>query len=321
MYGFTARRTAGALLAGGALVAVAACGPLGSSASGEKNGTDGTGAKAAASPSATGGDSALSGAAHAVQALDLVKKAASGVHSAKVESTVSIGTTMSIDYKGAIDWGTGMRGEMTATYTGGAVAEQLKDAGLPPSMVGRYLPDAYYVNMGDAMAAQLGGKHWIKYTYDDFAKLTGGAGSFLKDAVKNNDPVKSVDAALAAPDTANLGADTVRGVPATHYRATLTAQELTGKAAGNLTAADRQALKETLDKSGITTETIDLWVSKDNLPVETSVTATATSGATPGVIKTQTFYSDFGVAVSVKAPSAFDTTDFADLLKQGQQSS
>jgi hypothetical protein len=292
-------------------LALAACGPLGSSASGG----DRTDAPKAA-PAATDNSKGLSGVAHAITALDLVKKTTTGVHSAKVESVISMGSTMSMTGKGAMDWADGLVGDMSITYTGGAAASQLKSAGVPPTMAARYLPDAYYVNMGPTMAAQLGGKHWIKYGYDAMAKLTGSSGSYLKDAVQNNNPVKSVDAALASPDTRSLGTETVRGVQATHYRSTVNVQEIAGRTIQGLTAEEQSQLKESLTKAGITTETIDLWVSKDNLPVK----AVSTADAKIGMMKTTTYYSDFGTTVSTRPPAASDTVDFADAMKQGQQS-
>jgi hypothetical protein len=313
MNAVTVRRVAGVVVAGGALMAVAACGPLGSSASGDKDGKGGKDVTATASANG-GADSPLNGVTHALQALDLVKKAASGVHSAKVESKISVGSTMSMTTKGAMSWGGGLTGDMTIDYTGGTTAETLRNAGMPTTMEVRYLPDAYYADAGDAMAAQTGGKHWIKYSFDDLGKLTGGSGDAMKDMLQNNNPVKSLNAALASPNIAKVGTGTVRGVPATHYRGTLSLGEITGSALANLGSQDQQLLKDAFTKSGITSEAIDLWVSKDNLPVEAAVTANTAAG----LMKSDTYYTDFGVPVTAKAPRASDTVDFSELLKSQQ---
>lgn len=298
--------TTGAV-AGVSVLVLAACGPLGSSASGSDK------ADKTSAPAATETAKGLSGVAHAVTALDLVKKAATGVHSAKAESTISIGSTMSMTSRGALDWENGLVGRMTITYTGGTAADQLRQAGVATTMDARYLPDAYYVNMGPTMASQLGGKHWIKYGYEDLAKLTGNSsGSYLKDTIQNNNPVKSVDAALASPDTRSVGTETVRGVQTTHYKGTIDVQEIVGKSIQGLSAQEQSDLQDSLDKAGVTSETIDLWVSKDNLPVEAVVMANTKAGA----MKTTTYYSDFGTSVSAQAPAADDTTDFTALVNQ-----
>jgi hypothetical protein len=309
MHGFRFRTVAAAAVAGGSLLALAACGPLGSSASDSKDG----GKKADSTATASvGGDG--SGIAHAVTALDLVKKKTSGAHSAKIQEKITVGTTMSISSSGVMDWTDGLQGAMSIRYDGGSAAQQLKDAGLDGTMQARYLPDAFYANMGPAMAEQLGGKHWIMYRYEDLGKLTGGSGTFMKDALQNGNPVKGVDAALASPDVENLGSATVHGVQTTHYHSTLTAGELSGQGSANLSAADQADLKKLLDKSGITSESVDLWVSRDNLPVQVTTRASTANG----VITTTCYYSDFDTPVHTTAPAASDTADFAELMDQQQ---
>jgi hypothetical protein len=301
-------KTAAAAVASGSLLALAACGPLGSSASDSKDG----GQKADATASASSGGQ-KSGIAHAITALDLVKKKTSGAHSAKIQEKITVGTTMSMSSSGAMDWSDGLIGEMTIRFESGSAAQQLKDAGFGGAMKAVYRHDAMYMNMGPAMAEQLGGKHWIRYGYDDLAKAAGGSGAYLKSALQNGNPVKGVDAALASPDVENLGSATVHGVQATHYHATLAAAELTGDLSGaNLSAEDRASLKETLDKTGATSETVDLWVSKDNLPVQVTTKVSTTSG----VITTTCYYSDFNTPVHPSAPAASDTEDLADLMSQ-----
>jgi hypothetical protein len=303
------RGVAAAGVAAVSALALAACGPLGSSASDDKPG-DSVGDKAA--PTAAQTAKGLSGAAHAITALDLVKKTAAGVHSAKVDSTITMGTVMSMSNEGALDWADGLVGDMTITYTGGTVADSLRQAGASTTMAARYLPDAYYVNLGSALAAQAGGKHWVKYTYADLGKFTGSSGSYLKDTIQNNNPVKSVDAVLASPDIKNVGTENVRGIMATHYSGTIDVAAMTGKSLPNLSAADQAQLKDLLAKSGISTETVDLWVSGANLPVEAVVTASTKTGP----MKTTTYYSDFGAPVSVKAPALSDTVNVSDLINQ-----
>lgn len=311
MYGFRLKSVAATAVATGSLLALAACGPLGSSASDSKDG-DKTTAPTAASSS---GDQ-KSGIAHAISALDLVKKTTSGANSARVQESITMGTTMSMQASGVMDWKSGLKGNMTMRYTGGTIKDQLKQSGIDGPMQARYLTDAYYVNMGDAMADQIGGKHWIRYGYDDLAKLSGASGSYMKDALQNNTPVKGVEVALASPDTQDLGDATVNGVQTKHYRSTLTADELTSQGNGaNLSEADRKELKTLLDKGGITSETIDLWVSEDNLPVKTVTSAKTAAGA----MTTTCTYSNFGTPVHVSAPDSSDTADFNDLMNQTQQ--
>lgn len=109
-----------------------------------------------------------------VAALRLAEKSTSGADSARVKSTTTMGTMMSMDADGALDWSDGYTGTMTIEYTGGTMADQMRQMGTT-RMEARYLADAYYAQMGDKFADQAGGKHWIKYDYDALAEAAGGS--------------------------------------------------------------------------------------------------------------------------------------------------
>jgi hypothetical protein len=125
-----------------------------------------------------GGDDTGSGAGGAVRAdpiaaLRSVQKKTSGASSARIEGTTVMGTMMSMKQTGAVDWSDGMTGTMEITYTGGTMADVLKQSGGDGTMQARYFKDGYVANMGEAFARQAGGKHWIRYSYDDLARLAG----------------------------------------------------------------------------------------------------------------------------------------------------
>ncbi|MFI0940336.1 hypothetical protein [Streptomyces sp. NPDC021020] len=309
MNGSTARRSrhvATAVLAAASLVALAGCGGSGDDKAAGKRDKGATAAPTATA-TATAGGSPLSGAVNALTALDLVRKTTDGAHSARVETTLSVGTTMSMHLKGSLDWADGLQGAMTIDYSGGAV-DQAPQGGLPTSIQARYLKDAYYANMGDEMAGYLGGKHWIRYDYDDLASLAGSAGASMKDTIQNGNPVKGLDVVLASPDIKKVGTATVRGVTATHYHGTLDLAGI-GKAVA-LSAQSRKTLLDSFTRTGISSETVDLWVSQDNLPVEAATTANSKSGA----VRSTTYYTDYGTPVHVSAPSPFDTVDFSEAM-------
>ncbi len=105
-----------------------------------------------------------------IAALQSAEKSTDGADSARIESTTSLGTLMSMKSGGSMSWGSGLTGDMTITYTGGTMAEAMRKTG-STSMQARDPSDAYYAKMGEAFAGQTGGKHWIKYAYDDLAKI------------------------------------------------------------------------------------------------------------------------------------------------------
>lgn len=247
-----------------------------------------------------------------IAALRSAEKSTDKADSAKVRSTTSIGKLMSMTANGALTWGDGLKGNLTITYTGGQMAELMKKAGTQ-SMEARYLPDAYYAHMSDTYAQQAGGgKHWIKYSYDDLAKLGGASGSYMKDQIQNATPNQSVKMLLASGDVKKVGEETVSGVHTTHYSGTLNVADLAGKTS-NLSAEQLSALKKQLSQAGVTTDTVDIWINDQDLLVKKTEKADTANGA----MTNTSFYTDYGVKVTAQAPPAGDTKDFADMLKAG----
>ncbi|WP_369391327.1 hypothetical protein AB5J72_29590 [Streptomyces sp. CG1] len=273
-----------------------------------------TGVAACGSSGSGKGDKAAGGAAvHAgpIAALRSAEQSTGKADSARVRSTTSVGDTLAMTANGALTWGDGLKGNLTITYTGGKMADMMRQAGTQ-SMEARYLPDAYYAHMSDAYAQHTGGKHWIKYAYDELAKLGGASGSYLKDQLQNSTPDQSVKMLEASGDVKKVGEETVSGVHTTHYSGTVNVADLAGRSS-NLNADQLAALKKQFDRTGVTTDTVDLWINDQNLLVKKSDKADTANGK----MTSTAYYSDYGVKVSAEAPPAGDTTDFANLLKSG----
>ncbi|MEU3826172.1 hypothetical protein GT045_10395 [Streptomyces sp. SID486] len=246
-----------------------------------------------------------------IAALRSAEKSTDSAESAKVRSTTSVGDLMAMTANGALTWENGLKGNLTITYTGGKMAEAMKKAGTQ-SMEARYLPDAYYAHMGDTFAQQAGGKHWLKYSYDDLAKLGGASGSYMKDQIQNATPNQSVKMLLASGDVKKVGEEKISGVDTTHYSGTVNVADLASKTS-NLSADQLSALKKQLSQAGVTTDTVDLWINDQNLLVKKTEKADTANGA----MTNTTVYTDYGVKVSAEAPPAADTRDFGDLMKAG----
>jgi hypothetical protein len=280
-----------------ALAGVAACNSSGSSGSSGKGDQAGHRSATRVSP---------------IAALRSAERSTDGADSARIESTTTLGTLMSMKSGGVMAWGDGFTGDMTITYTGGTMADAMRQTG-SDSMEARYLSDAYYAKMGDAFARQAGGKHWIRYGYDDLAKFGGGSGALLKDQMQNSSPNQSVKLLLASGDVKKVGDETVRGEKTTHYAGTVNVSDLAAKSS-RLTASQLADLKKQFTQAGITTEDVDIWVNGKDLLVK----AVSKGELSSGTMSSTTYYSDYGVKVSAEAPPAGDTTDFKDLLsKQG----
>ncbi|PKT72979.1 hypothetical protein CW362_10690 [Streptomyces populi] len=247
-----------------------------------------------------------------IAALRSAERSTDGADSARIESTTTLGTLMSMKSGGVMAWGDGFTGNMKITYTGGSMAEAMRKMG-SDSMEARYLSDAYYAKMGDAFAQQAGGKHWIRYGYDDLAEFGGGSGALLKDQMQNSSPNQSVKLLLASGDVKKVGEETVRGRRTTHYAGTVDVSDLAARSS-HLTASQLADMKKQFTTAGITTEDVDIWVDAKDLLVK----AVSEAAMASGTMSSTTYYSDYGVKVSAEAPPVGDTEDFKDLLsKQG----
>lgn len=287
----TARRMTLSVAVVAALTGVAACGSSGS-------GKD---------------DKAAGGAIHVspIAALRTAEQSTDKADSSKVRSTTSMGNLMTMTGNGALTWGNGLKGNLTITYTGGQMAEMMRKSGAS-SMEARYLPDAYYAHVSDAAAQTTGGKHWIKYSYDDLAKFGGASGSYMKDQLQSSSPNQSVKMLMASGDVKEVGAETVEGARTTHYSGTVNVADLAGRSS-NLSADQMAALKEQLSQAGITTDTIDIWINDQNLLVKKAEKANTAKG----LMTSTAYYSDYGVKVTAVAPPAADTVDFGKMMKSG----
>ncbi|WP_033213144.1 hypothetical protein [Kitasatospora phosalacinea] len=263
--------------------------------------------------SGAGKSGAQGGAVDTASLLKLVSEKTTAAKSAKVEVTNEMGDSKT-SMKGALSWEKGLQGEMSGGIGGGAMADSLAKAGSDGKMSARYLSDAMYVNMGDAMAGQLGGAHWIKYGYADLTKLMGPAGDSLKNQLQNADPISSVRALIASGQVTKAGTEKVNGTEATKYTGDLGAAEITAATSKGLTQDQIDALEEQFTAAGISTEHIEIWISKDNLLLKKIEQFDSKAGQ---VVSTA-LYSDYGTPIKVSAPPASDTVDFAELMK-GQQ--
>jgi hypothetical protein len=278
-----------------------------------------SGVAACSSSDSSGGgkdDKASGGGATHVSpmaALRSAEKSTDGADSAKVESTTTMGSLMSMTADGALGWADGLTGNLTITYTGGTMADTMRRLGTT-SMQARYLPDAYYAKMGEKFAQQAGGKHWIRYGYDDLAELGGSSGAYLKDQMQNTTPNQSVKLLLASGDVKKVGSETVRGVDTTHYAGTVDVADLAGKNS-SLSASQLAGLKKQLTQAGVSTETVDIWVDGKDLLVK----KTEKGRMSAGEYSQTAYYSDYGVKASATRPPAGDTEDFRELLKKQNQ--
>ncbi|MFE9023246.1 hypothetical protein ACFYNL_32390 [Streptomyces sp. NPDC007808] len=224
-------------------------------------------------------------AAAVTAALRTVERSTDRAESARVRSTTTMGSSLSMKADGALAWSDGLTGTLKITYTGGTTAETMRRLGTT-SMEARYLPDAYYARLGETFAEKADGRHWIRYVYDDLKNLAGSAGADLANQMRGNAPHTAVKLLLSSADVRKVGEETVRGVRATRYSGTVQGE-------------------------GSGTQTVEIWVDDRNLLVKkVEKGRTATGGLTQTA-----YYADYGVKATAEKPPAGDTADFKELLK------
>ena len=286
MTGTTVCRTVVAIAVTATLAGLTGCTSSDGPADGDPAGSGGSTPSVAppqssAPGSATPPSPALTGPV--ADALWAVERATAREGSARVESTTVMGSELSLKAFGALGWrDEGLTGTLTITYTGGTTAETMRRLGTT-AMEARYLPDAYYAEVGDEFADRVGGRHWIKYVYEDLEDLGGGTGAGFADQMRTTTPHQAVKLLLTAKDAHRVGEEKTRGRRATHWSGTV---------------------------GGTTAQTVDIWVDDRNLLVKK-----VERGRTETGELTQTaYYADYGVTVSAERPPAADTADFKQLL-------
>ncbi|MER6910964.1 hypothetical protein ABT354_04725 [Streptomyces sp. NPDC000594] len=251
-----------------------------------------------------------------VAALREVQQKTGDAQSARIEGTTTMGEMMSMEQSGVLGWSDGVSGEMEITYTGGTMARTMKSSGVTGPVQARYFKDGYVMNMGAAAAQQLGGKSWIRYTYEDLEKMAGAAGSVLKDQIQNSTPQQSVKALLASGDVKRVGQEKIRGVETTHFSGTVDVAELS-TANSDLDKGQLEQFRKQLSSAGITTQEVDIWVDKNHLLVKKVESGKMKTGSFDSTL----YYSDYGTKISVERPPASDTVDFQELMAAAGQGS
>jgi hypothetical protein len=287
MMGNKARLGICAATAALAAVAVAGCSGSGSSSSSSGGGAAGSGTAAAGN-----GDSA---------AISLVADAmnkADAAGTVKVTGTIvypgqSTPTTMSGDE----EYSPNVEMSMTMQVQGQTLSMILAD-------------NVIYMDY-PALSAELGGKQWAEI---DLSKSTGSLGSLsgLIDSAKDQSPTTQIEALVASGDVTKVGTETVKGQQTTHYSGTLTASQLLSSSAqaDHLSASQLASLKSAVQTGGITSETVNLWVSSSGLPVEEKYAVKTANGT----VTEDMFMSDWGAPVSVGAPPAAQVVNLTNSI-------
>ncbi|MFE2327528.1 hypothetical protein ACFXD5_27010 [Streptomyces sp. NPDC059385] len=296
---------------GAALAAVLLVGGATACESGKKDGA----AKAAA-PSAQPGSPAAGG--NATEALAAAYKKTSAAKSAKVRMTMSMPATLggggTVELTGVQGWDPNV---MDITMKGALAPGQGAD-----TMRMIMSNDVMFMEIpaGTPSSAAFEGKRWMKLDMKAAAAAGTGDAEALKKfgglggAEQSQDPAKQLALLLASPNVKGVGAEKVEGVDTTHYKGTLSFDEMlaANQNSKQLSEADRAKLTEAMKTAGIKGYDMDVWVDKDGYPARMKVAI----GMPQGAMTVEAHYSDYGSAATVQAPPENETFDLFAMLQE-----
>jgi hypothetical protein len=250
-----------------------------------------------------GQDSAAKAGQEGGTALAAIQQSVSkvdSVHSVQITEKISA-SGMDMTMKGGVrygDAGFALSGQMNIGGTAGAQLSQVTGgAPLKILMTG----DTMYMNLGNAIAQDDGGKPWVSM---NVSKATNGL-DFSKMSANMN-PAQQLQELIAAGDLHKVGQATVDGQTTTHYAGTVDPATMTKNPAFVQTLGQHNAdlLQSEAKQLGMTSETVDVWVNGNSLPVRETFQATAAGQNVSGQID----LSGWGSAVDVTPPPASQTT-------------
>lgn len=262
----------------------------------------------------------------AVSALAVLGLAACGSKDAgsTTEEKPSALALMASDAKGSIQKTADAAGKatsLTLTMEGKQEGEVLKGSGMVAlgserkaevtvedpkegSTVVRIIGTAFYIQLPPGEQADMGGKKWLKM---DVAAAGEAGADAMASIIDDIDPAMQLKPLLSAESVTVVGEEAVNGAQTVHYAVTMpTAPYLTA-----LPESVRKTTEEQLTKLGIKEVKTELWIDEQ---YQVRRGRTFLNDANDIVVN----FTDFNKPVTVDAPPAAETADFADLLKDLQ---
>jgi hypothetical protein len=180
----------------------------------------------------------------------------------------------------------------------------------------RLVDKAMYIGGNASMAKEMDGKRWIKF---DMSALGAGKqlNSGLLDAGQaEKNPASESTFLTGSKDVKKVGTETVDGVKTTHYKGTVTLDDLKASLKSKSKAV-RELREKSLgqyEKMGIDSFIMDMWVDGDDHTKQFRMRGDADKGPLDMTIT----FLDINEPVKVTAPPANETADLAEMLKGAQ---
>ncbi|MEV8568565.1 DUF1396 domain-containing protein [Streptomyces sp. NPDC051322] len=168
---------------------------------------------------------------------------------------------------------------------------------------------------GASLAAQSGGKKWIKFPTSALGEGAKGGQDPLAGlgSQASGNPADESTSLTASKDLKKVGNETVDGVSTTHYSGTVTLDALRKESAGKGADAKKRAERtiKAYQDMGLTKLTMDMWIDGSDHTKQFRTRGTAAKGPLDMMIK----FVNINKPVTVRTPPAAETMDLAQMME------
>ncbi|MFD0316699.1 LppX_LprAFG lipoprotein [Streptomyces flavalbus] len=176
----------------------------------------------------------------------------------------------------------------------------------------RLVDQVMYIGGGAEMAKEMDGKSWMKMDLSALGEENPlnelGAGQ------AGQNPNAESSFLADAEDVEEVGTETVEGVKTTHYKGTVTLDQLrkANKGEGKALREQREKSIEQYEKMGVDALDMDLWIDGEDRAKQVRMQGDTDSGQLDMTIT----FLEYNQPVEVEAPPAADTFDFAEAMEE-----
>ncbi|MEU6610673.1 DUF1396 domain-containing protein [Streptomyces shenzhenensis] len=181
----------------------------------------------------------------------------------------------------------------------------------------RLIDKAMYLGGNAEMAKEMDGKSWIKFDMSALGEEGGLNMDQLGAGEAGKNPAADSTFLTGSKDVKEVGTETVDGVETTHYKGTVSLDDLrtTLKDEDKEVRERREASIEQYEEMGIDAMTMDMWIDGENHTKQFRMRGDAKKGPLDMTIT----FLDYNEPVKVTAPPAKDTADLAEMMQSADQ--
>jgi hypothetical protein len=192
-----------------------------------------------------------------------------------------------------------------------AAAEQVPGGRFEIEQVGETRPGTVVMYMRSAAFGQLpGGAEWMKL---DLSEQVGGQ-------MQSPDPREQLKMLRSSEDFEKVGTEQVRGVPTTHYTATVDQSDEVERLRDEGEDAAADFMEQVIDANdGVDTVDVEAWVARDKTIRRMKMEIPFSLGTAPAgssMLMTMELY-DFGIEPDIELPSDDEVFDATEIAREG----